>query len=112
MKSWALIWLLVLGGCVEGRVKRYQSLLNPMVGTAKKDEVSRLLGSPTTCTTQPVGERCEYRTAKGRNDPVPSVYEKNTLGPDLSPFEFYDVIQANYDGFGILKDWIPLVLSQ
>jgi hypothetical protein len=107
--------LLILGltiGCTELRVQRYQTILDPMLGKSKKADVDHELGRPTFCKNLNVGEICEYRTARGRNDPVPAAAQKSTLGPDLSPYDYFDVLQIEYDGMGIFKDWTATTIRQ
>lgn len=104
--------LLLLSSCAELRVKKYSNLLDPMLGSSKKQEVSKVLGSPTFCQAEGVFEKCEYRTASVRNYPVPAVYRKEiAMGPDLSPYEYFDVLEVQYDSFGVFKDWQPVVLK-
>ena len=113
-KNAAIALLLLLCGCTELRVKKYSSILDPMLGTAKKTEVNKLLGVPTTCAPEGVFEKCEYRTAsaRNRNEPVPDAYRKQVaMGPDLSPYDHFDVLQVQYDGMGIFKDWQPVVIK-
>ena len=111
MKHLRALLILVLVSCTEMRVKKYNDLLNPRVGTAKKEEVGKLLGNPVSCSQELEGEKCEYRTSHARNHPVPDVYrQERALGPDLSPYDHFDVLHVRYDGFGILKSWEPVVI--
>jgi len=108
----ALVILGLVTACAHGRRERYEALLDPLRGKSNKVEIARLLGNPVFCKSENGGERCEYRTAHGRNEPVPSVHQKTTaMGPDLSPYDYFDVIQVNYDGFGTLREWAPIVLK-
>ncbi len=97
--------LLALTSCVQPRVRRYQSALDPLLGQGKRADVDRILGRPVSCEKAGEGEKCEYRTAFGRNDPIPAASQKTLLGPDLSPYEYYDVVRAEYDGLGIFRNW-------
>jgi len=85
-----------------------------MLGTAKKTEVNQVLGSPTSCKKTAEGlEECEYRTAAARNYPVPDAHKKQeAMGPDLSPYEYFDVLHVYYDSLGILKNWVPIVIRK
>lgn len=86
-------------------------MLDPKVGVAKKDEINKFLGNATWCTPEAGTEKCEYRTSRGSNHPVPDMYRKEeALGPDLSPYDRFDVLHLYYDAFGVLKDWEPVVL--
>lgn len=105
MKKLALLFLLI--GCTEPRVKRYATILDPLLGSANKKEVSKALKvSPVSCKPESGGEQCEYRTAAGRNEPLPITHRQSSFGgPDLSPLDYYDVIFVSYDGLGVFKDW-------
>ncbi len=106
MKSFPFVLLLlVFVACTEPRIKRFQSALDPLLGQGKKSNVDHLLGTPVSCQKAGEGEKCEYRTAFGRNDPVPGTATKPSLGPDLSPYDYFDVVRAEYDGLGIFKNW-------
>jgi len=102
----------ILGGCTEPRVKTYEGILEPRVGKSKKDEIDKILGNPTSCQDIDGIQKCEYRSSRANNQPVPDVYRKQEgMGPDLSPYDRYDVLHLKYDSFGILKEWEPVVLS-
>ena len=105
-----LFFILLLGfGCASTQLGRLQETMDPWVGVAKRLEVEKSLGSPTQCVTEKGMTRCEYRTLIARNEPVPSAHKKEPgFGPDLSPYEFFDVIEAFYDDTGLLRDWRPL----
>ncbi len=103
--------LLTLLSCTEPRVKKYQDILEPRVGSGKKEEIDKLLGNPTWCKDEDGTQKCEYRSSRANNSPVPDVYKKEEgMGPDLSPYDRYDVLHLKYDGFGVLKDWEPVVV--
>lgn len=107
----AFLCLLVVAGCASSRTKRYQDMLEPKVGSGKKDEINKMLGSPSWCRSESGSEKCEYRTSKGSHAPVPDMYRKEgALGPDLSPYDQFDVLHLYYDGVGVLKDWEPVVV--
>jgi hypothetical protein len=92
-------------------VKKYSDILEPRMGTAKKAEIDKFLGQATQCTSQGEYEECEYRTARGKNEPVPAVHTKApAMGPDLAPYEHFDVIRVKYDSLGILREWKPIHL--
>lgn len=113
MKKFFVVVLTVFSACSQTRVKKYADILDPRLGNAKKQEVGKLLGPPTSCTAEQVGEKCEYRTARARNHPVPDVYRREgSLGPDLSPYDQFDVLQLRFDGFGVLKEWEPIFIHQ
>lgn len=100
-----------LNGCTETRVKRYANLLEPHIDHAKKQEMTAFLGAPTSCTQGEKYECCEYRTTRGRNETIPQIHKKEPgMGPDLAPYDYFDVIHLCYDGFGVLKEWDPVVL--
>ncbi len=95
--------------CASTQLKRLEETMDPMVGVAKRTDVEKSLGSPEQCSTQKGMTRCEYRTQIARNEPVPSAHKKEPgFGPDLSPYEFFDVLEAFYDDTGLLRDWHPL----
>jgi hypothetical protein len=108
----SLAFLLFFTACTEARIKKYEDLLEPMLGKAEKPQIDKLLGSPASCAPIETYQRCEYRTSQGRNDPVPFVGRKNAaMGPDLSPFEYFDVLALTYDGFGTLREWEPIAIQ-
>lgn len=104
--------LLTLTQCAHPRVARYRSTIEPHLNKSKKAELDALLGSPVSCAPAKEGlERCEYRTASERNQKVPEIYRRNSaMGPDVSPYEFFDVLHLYYDSFGTLKEWTPVVV--
>lgn len=111
-KIGVLIASLLIIGCTESRVKRYETMLQPLMGTAKKNDISKLLGAPAFCVQEEAYERCEYRTSRGSNDPVPGVARQEaSMGPDLSPYDYYDVLQIHYDNFGLLNQWEPIFVK-
>ena len=100
-----------LTGCTSTPVERYEDLLHRHVGTSKRADVDKILGQPTSCKKLDGYEMCEYRTAAARNEPVPIVHIKEPgYGPDLTPYDSFDVLHLNYDSFGILKDWTAVVV--
>lgn len=106
-----LFFIVGILGCTEPRVKKYSNILEPRVGSGKKDEIDRLLGNPTWCKEKEGLQKCEYRSSRANNAPVPDVFRKEEgMGPDLSPYDRYDVLHLTYDGFGVLKDWEPVVI--
>jgi hypothetical protein len=109
----ALFFLfLFFTSCAETRVKKYEDLLEPLLGKADKKEVDKLLGTPVSCTPVDTYQRCEYRTSRGRNEPVPFTGQKSAaMGPDLSPYEYFDVLALTYDGFNTLREWEPLTVK-
>jgi len=112
MKFFLFVFLVGIVGCTEPRVKKYSSILEPRVGTAKKEEIDKLLGSPTWCKEYEGLKKCEYRSSRAENAPVPDVFRKQEgMGPDLSPYDRYDVLHLTFDNFGILKEWEPVVMS-
>lgn len=104
--------IILLSGCTEFKIKKYQSILDSKLGSAKKAEINQILGSPVWCTTEAGSEKCEYRTSYANNQPVPDVYRKgDATSPDLSPYDRFDVLHLFYDATGVLKDWEPVVLE-
>lgn len=104
--------IILFSACTQPRIKKYQSLLEPKIGNSKKDEINKILGSPAWCTTEAGTEKCEYRTAHANNEPVPDMYRKeDSLGPDLSPYDRFDVLHVFYDSTGVFKDWEPVVFG-
>ena len=105
----SLFFLFLVAGCASTQLSRLEETMDPMVGVAKRGDVEKSLGNPTQCVTEKGMLRCEYRTLIARNEPVPSAHKKEPgFGPDLSPYEFFDVIEAFYDDTGLLRDWRPL----
>ncbi len=103
--------LLILSACTTTRGKFYEDTLEPMVGVSKFHDVNKQLGSPTTCVPDVGLTRCEYRTAVARNLPVPAFARRVPgMGPDLSPYEYFDVLYVYYDDTGLLKEWTPMVV--
>jgi hypothetical protein len=113
MKSIRVIWVLFLFvACTEAPVKRYRDLLEPRVGSARKAEINQLMGSPTYCKQGEAYELCEYRSSLGHNYPVSDQYRRvDSMGPDLSPYDQFDVLHLYFDNFGILKEWEPIVIK-
>lgn len=110
MKSFFLalgLGLLVCSvSCTTTRAKRFADVLDPMIGSGKKVELDSLLGRSVSCTAEGQESVCEYRTARMRNYPVPDAARRlDSSVPDLSPFEYFDVVLVRYDGFGVLKEW-------
>ncbi len=103
----SLFWV----SCTEKRIKKYETLLNPMVGNSKKIAINKKLGAPTFCKPEGDNEVCEYRTTKSHNENIPVHLQKAEGFPDLSPYDYYDVLQITYDAFGNFKDWEPVVLA-
>ncbi len=106
-----LLAIFITVACTESRIKRYSDLIEPSIGNGTKREITQNLGAPTFCKQEPKYEVCEYRTARGRNEPVPYVHKKDpAMSFDLTPYEHYDVIQVSFDGFGVAQNWEPIVL--
>ena len=102
-----------LPSCTELRVKKYRQMLEPKIGTTKKFEINKLLGSPAFCKQEVRYEKCEYRTMAAQNNQVPGIMRKEEgMGPDLSPYDYFDVLHLFYDGFEILREWEPVVLVE
>jgi hypothetical protein len=107
-----VLGFLLLASCVETHVRKYQNLLEPRVGRAKQNEINALLGNPTYCRAEGKYEKCEYRTAAAQNHPVPDIFRKTEgLGPDLSPYEYFDVLHLYFDTFHVLREWEPVVIA-
>lgn len=112
-----MLYLALLGvfifasACTQPTVKRYEITLERKVGTAKKPEIDKLLGNPVSCQRENSVQKCEYRTLQAGNYPVPAVYDKQpAIGPDVSPYDYFDVLHLFYDEEGILRDWQPVVV--
>src|SRR5688572_15067600 len=96
-KLLALALLTMFVACNQSNVKKYRDLLEPRVGSAKKDEINQLLGAPAWCRDEEGSQRCEYRTSRATNNPVPDMYRKEaSLGPDLSPYDHFDVLHLHF----------------
>lgn len=109
--AFLLTLALALSACTQTPVRRYSDMIDPLVGSGKKEELDRLLGFPASCRQESVFQKCEYRTASGRNAPTPMVFTKQPGKPDLSPYESFDVIHLFYDDQRILKEWQAVVLT-
>jgi len=97
--------------CVQTRVKTYNALIEPRLGKSKKSEMRAVLGNPIFCKQEEKYEKCEYRSAYSQNNPVPDMFRKSeAIAPDLSPYEYFDVLHLYYDGFHILQEWEPVVI--
>lgn len=108
----SVLWLGTFPACSMSRVKMYRDIVDPMVGSSKKDDVNRVLGSPESCSHEKGLEMCEYRTSAARNEVIPDMSSRNpAMGPDLSPYDRFDVLHLYFDDFGILKDWDPIVVK-
>ncbi len=111
-KLWPFLFCLLILSCTQTRVKKYQGMLEPLLGKAKQSEVNALLGNPISCKQEGRFEKCEYRTTSAQNNPVPDMFRKSEgIGPDLSPFEYFDVLHLYFDAFHILKEWEPVVIA-
>ncbi|MBI4403429.1 MAG: hypothetical protein HY537_04670 [Deltaproteobacteria bacterium] len=109
----ALFCVVMLAGCTHTRVKFYHDLINPLVGSATKEKMNSLLGSPTWCKQETSFEQCEYRTSRGRSEPVPAIHRQHeSMGPDLSPYDYFDVLHLFYDDTKTLREWSPIVIQQ
>jgi hypothetical protein len=106
-----LLFAATVLSCTQPRTKRYSDMIDPLVGSAKKEEVDRLLGVPAFCRQETALQKCEYRTASGRNAPTPEVFSKKTTIPDVSPYEYFDVIHLFYDDRRVLKEWQAVVVK-
>lgn len=106
-----LFSILFWTSCAQKRVTKYQNLLDPMVGSSKKIDVNKKLGGPTFCKFEGDNEVCEYRTTKSHNENIPVHLQKANGFPDLSPYDYYDVLHITYDAFGNFKEWQPVVLA-
>jgi len=94
--------------CSHSPLKRLEEAMDPMIGK-KRVEVESAVGQPVQCQPLQGSTRCEYRTLIGRNEQAPAAHKPEPgMGPDLSPYEFFDVIEAFYDETGTLKDWHAL----
>lgn len=100
----------LIASCSQNRVKKYQNILDPLIGKGKKDEINALIGNPISCKSESRYEKCEYRTAHAQNTPVPDMFRKSE-GPDLSPYEYFDVLYLYFDAFQVLKEWEPVVIA-
>jgi hypothetical protein len=106
-----MVFASFFSACTQPTVKRYASLLDRKVNISKKSEMDQVLGEPVSCKQERAFQKCEYRTAQARNYPVPAIYEKqNAMGPDISPYEYFDVLHLFYDHEGILREWEPIVM--
>ena len=104
--------LILLTGCAISPVKRYRTIIDPLVGKSKQDEVNQVLGKPVFCIQEQTLQRCEYRTTAARNEETPYMHHKEIgFGPDLSPYDSFDVLDLYYDAFGVLKEWNPVVVQ-
>lgn len=114
-KSFFIFWILPLflffPACAQKRIVKYESLLNRMVGVSKKTEVNQKIGNPTFCNPVGDNEVCEYRTPKSHNENIPVVLQKANGFPDLSPYEYFDVLHLTYNPQKILTAWEAVVLA-
>lgn len=107
-----LVIFLLSGACIHQKERRYQAILDPKVGKSTKAVLDKTLGEPVSCANEAAGQWCEYRTASASNDPVPDAYRKTaTMGPDLSPYDQFDVLHLHYDSEGVLQAWEPIVVA-
>lgn len=100
--------MLVLPSCTHTALRRYGDLIEPQIGRANKADMARQLGSPENCKSDGNYENCEFRTSRGKNAQVPAVHQRAPgMGPDLSPYEHFDVISLQFDSLGVLRGWKP-----
>lgn len=98
--------------CTQSRVKKYEAILEPKIGKSTKFQINSLLGNPVSCVQETKYEKCEYRSAYTQNAPVPDMFRKSEgIGPDLSPYEYFDVLHLYFDAFHILQEWEPVVMA-
>lgn len=117
MKLYPLIFtlpmILFMTSCTQSRVKRYQAILEPKIGKSTKSQISTILGNPVSCLQEAKYEKCEYRSAYTQNGPIPDMFRKSEgIGPDLSPYEYFDVLHLYFDAFHILQEWEPIVIAR
>jgi hypothetical protein len=99
--------------CTQTRLRRYGELLDPLVGGESKAKVATILGAPSRCESYDGGQRCEYRTAAGRNTASIGVLAPNpAMGPNLAPYEHFDVINVYFNNVGLMREWEPIVLPE
>ncbi len=110
-ESLLLLVLFALGACTQLRSARYSEMIDPLVGSGKKEQLDKMLGVPTFCKQESPFQKCEYRTAAGHNDPTPDAFAKKSTMPDVSPYEYFDVIHLFYDDQRVLKEWQAVVLK-
>jgi hypothetical protein len=111
LEQLTLLLLLALAACTQTRARRYSEMIDPLVGSGKKEQLDKLLGIPAFCRQESAFQKCEYRTASAHNAPTPIVFEKLTNMPDVSPYEYFDVIHLFYDDQRVLKEWQAVVLK-
>lgn len=100
---------LLLTGCTQPTIRKYSDMLDPKIGVASKDDITRFLGAPASCRQTLNYEDCEFRTSRARNAPVPAVHQKHpSIGPDLSPYEQFDDLSLQFDSLGTFRGWKPL----
>ena len=105
--------VILMTSCVQTRVKKYEAILEPKIGKSTKLDITSLLGNPIYCRQESKYEKCEYRSAYSQNGPVPDMFRKSDgLGPDLSPYEYFDVLYLYFDGFHVLQEWEPVVMGR
>ena len=51
------------------------------------------------------------KQATGRNAPTPMVFTKSSTMPDVSPYDYFDVIHLFYDDQRVLTEWQPIVIK-
>ena len=113
MNIFLLSLVFLLSACAQSRVNKYNGLLESKVGRSDRNDVGRILGEPVKCSPEGDLEKCEYRTASAKNHPVPDVFKKQpAMGPDVSPYEHYDVLHLYYGKDGLLKEWKPVVILE
>lgn len=106
-----LLWLVALVACTQTRTRRYSEIIDPLIGSGKKEELDKLLGNPAFCLQENLFQKCEYRTASAHNEPTPIVFTKVNTMPDVSPYEYFDVIHLFFDDRRVLKEWQAVVVK-
>jgi len=109
MSAVALV-VLLLASCAQiaadNRVKEYEALLNPMVGTATREDIARQFGAPYD--RQSVGsiEIWTYRQSFGaRGHAYVSPYNQYGTYGTAHSREVYDNLSFTFNSLGILESW-------
>jgi outer membrane protein assembly factor BamE (lipoprotein component of BamABCDE complex) len=105
----------ILTGCaamfVNSRLREYKTMLDPMLGTATKDDIVARFGMPARTAQLGQGEVWEYRRSFGVRG-TGNAYSGNPYNPyGRSTFaygqthEVYDQLTFTFDRQGVLQNW-------
>ena len=105
-----VICVLLLAGCaqmaVNNRLKEYQALLDPMIGTATTTDIVRQFGAPRDRQTVGSLEVWTYHQPFGtRGAAYVSPYNQYGTYAATHTHEVYDRLSLTFNATGVLDSW-------